>query len=31
LPTVIVQEGGYLSPALGAILESFLDGFLRQS
>ena len=27
LPTVIVQEGGYLSPALGAILRIFLDGF----
>ncbi|HLT92294.1 MAG TPA: histone deacetylase family protein [Woeseiaceae bacterium] len=28
LPTVIVQEGGYLSDALGANLESFLSAFL---
>ena len=27
LPTVLVQEGGYLSDALGANLASFLDGF----
>jgi len=27
LPTVIVQEGGYLSDALGKNLSSFLDGF----
>jgi len=27
LPTVIVQEGGYLSDALGDNLRSFLDGF----
>jgi acetoin utilization deacetylase AcuC-like enzyme len=27
LPTVIVQEGGYLSPVLGAVLESFLVGW----
>jgi len=27
LPTVVVQEGGYLSEALGANLSSFLDGF----
>lgn len=27
LPTVLVQEGGYLSDALGANLESFLTGF----
>lgn len=27
LPTVIVQEGGYLCDALGANLASFLDGF----
>lgn len=29
LPTVIVQEGGYLSDALGRNLESFLHGFLE--
>ncbi|MDX1482646.1 MAG: histone deacetylase family protein, partial [Woeseiaceae bacterium] len=28
LPTVLVQEGGYLSGHLGANLRSFLDGFL---
>ena len=27
LPTVIVQEGGYLSPELGINLVSFLEGF----
>lgn len=27
LPTVIVQEGGYLNEALGDNLKSFLDGF----
>lgn len=27
LPTVIVQEGGYLCPELGANAASFLDGF----
>lgn len=27
LPTVLVQEGGYLSPALGANLASFLGGY----
>ncbi len=27
LPSVIVQEGGYLSPALGDNAASFLDGF----
>lgn len=27
LPTVMVQEGGYLSASLGSNLESFLDGF----
>ncbi|QDL93044.1 histone deacetylase family protein [Paroceanicella profunda] len=27
LPTLIVQEGGYLCPELGANLESFLGGF----
>lgn len=27
LPTVLVQEGGYLSDALGPNLSSFLDGF----
>ena len=27
VPTVLVQEGGYLSPALGDNLNSFLDGF----
>lgn len=29
LPTLLVQEGGYLCDALGANLESFLDGFLN--
>ena len=29
LPTVLVQEGGYLNEALGANLESFLDGFKK--
>ncbi|MFM8680334.1 MAG: histone deacetylase family protein, partial [Alphaproteobacteria bacterium] len=28
LPTVLVQEGGYLSPALGRNLEGALRGFL---
>lgn len=28
LPTVLVQEGGYLAPELGDNLKSFLDGFL---
>lgn len=28
LPTLMVQEGGYLCPELGANLESFLGGFL---
>ncbi|MDH5584363.1 MAG: histone deacetylase family protein, partial [Gammaproteobacteria bacterium] len=27
LPSVIVQEGGYLSDALGPNLASFLNGF----
>ena len=27
LPSVIVQEGGYLSKELGMNLSSFLDGF----
>ncbi|MED5242070.1 MAG: histone deacetylase family protein, partial [SAR324 cluster bacterium] len=27
VPTVLVQEGGYLSPELGDNLNSFLDGF----
>lgn len=27
LPTVLVQEGGYLSPVLGQNLQSFLHGF----
>ena len=27
LPTVLVQEGGYLSPELGDNLRSFLEGF----
>lgn len=27
-PVLLVQEGGYLTPALGANLESFLRGFL---
>jgi acetoin utilization deacetylase AcuC-like enzyme len=27
LPTLLVQEGGYLCPALGENLASFLDGF----
>lgn len=27
LPSVLVQEGGYLSPALGDNLAAFLDGF----
>lgn len=27
LPSVLVQEGGYLSDALGANLQSFLEGF----
>ena len=26
-PTLLVQEGGYLSPALGGNLDSFLEGF----
>jgi len=26
-PSLLVQEGGYLSPALGAYLRSFLLGF----
>ena len=29
LPTVLVQEGGYLSPALGANAAAFLAGFSR--
>ena len=29
LPTVLVQEGGYLSPALGTNLASFLRGYAR--
>jgi acetoin utilization deacetylase AcuC-like enzyme len=29
LPTVMVQEGGYLAPELGDNLASFLDGFTR--
>ena len=29
LPTVLVQEGGYLTPWLGDNLASFLDGFSR--
>jgi len=28
LPTVLVQEGGYPSPALGGNLAAFLRGFL---
>src|SRR5690606_15434002 len=28
LPTLLVQEGGYLSNDLGANLQSFLEGFL---
>lgn len=28
LPTIIVQEGGYLCPELGDNLQSFLNGFL---
>ena len=28
LPTVIVQEGGYLCPELGLNLSSFLEGFI---
>ncbi|TQV79379.1 histone deacetylase family protein [Denitrobaculum tricleocarpae] len=31
LPSVIVQEGGYANPALGANLVSFLEGFGRSS
>ena len=27
LPTVVVQEGGYLCDALGANLTAFLEGF----
>jgi acetoin utilization deacetylase AcuC-like enzyme len=27
LPTLLVQEGGYLCPALGDNLASFLEGF----
>jgi acetoin utilization deacetylase AcuC-like enzyme len=27
LPTVLVQEGGYLNDALGANLAAFLSGF----
>ncbi len=27
LPSVLIQEGGYLTPALGANLAAFLDGF----
>ena len=26
-PSLLVQEGGYLSPTLGAYLRSFLRGF----
>ena len=29
LPTVLVQEGGYMSPHLGENLAAFLDGFER--
>ena len=29
LPTVLVQEGGYLGPELGENLAAFLDGFAR--
>jgi acetoin utilization deacetylase AcuC-like enzyme len=29
LPTVIIQEGGYLQPSLGTTLQSFLTGFLE--
>ena len=29
LPTVLVQEGGYLGPELGDNLVSFLDGFVK--
>lgn len=29
LPTVVVQEGGYLCPELGGNLQSFLSGFLE--
>ena len=30
LPTVIVQEGGYLCPELGLNLSSFLEGFISE-
>ncbi len=30
LPTALVQEGGYLSDALGRNLDAFLDGFLER-
>ncbi|NQU58546.1 MAG: histone deacetylase family protein, partial [Rhodospirillales bacterium] len=30
LPSVIVQEGGYLCPELGGNLKSFLSGFLSE-
>jgi acetoin utilization deacetylase AcuC-like enzyme len=29
LPILVIQEGGYLSPALGPSVESFLGGFMR--
>jgi acetoin utilization deacetylase AcuC-like enzyme len=31
LPTLLVQEGGYLSPHLGSYLRSFFQGFGHQS
>ena len=30
LPTLLVQEGGYLAPALGENLSSFINGFRNQ-
>lgn len=29
LPTVVVQEGGYHLPTLGALVAAYLDGFVR--
>jgi len=31
LPSVLIQEGGYLSPELGGNLRSFLAGFLGKT
>jgi acetoin utilization deacetylase AcuC-like enzyme len=31
LPTVLVQEGGYPSPVLGANLQGYLEGFRSAS